>query len=90
MFKLLWKRIPPCAIQYEVNVFDKSLDGNVLSDPDVIHDIINVSNKRKIVFSFKCVVTDCCLAKKLYNLRELFSRTSLEKRLERMILNVLY
>lgn len=59
-FVLLWKRIPLCAIQYAVNMFDKGLLKNVLSDPHRLCNAINTFNSKKICFSFKSVVLDCC------------------------------
>lgn len=57
---LLWNRIPLCAIQYAVNLFDKGLLKNVLSDPRRHCNAINTFNSKKICFSFKSVVLDCC------------------------------
>lgn len=56
----LWKRIPPRAAQYAVNMFDKGLLKNVLSDPERLSNVINMYNSKKICLSFKSGVIDCC------------------------------
>lgn len=87
LLKLLWKRIPPRAIQYAVNMFDRSLDGNVLSDPAMVHDISNISNKRKIGFFFQMCGNRVLSGKEIIQPKGVVFK---EKRLESMILNVLY
>lgn len=87
LLKPLWKRIPPCAIQHAVNMFDRSLDGNVLSDPAIVHDISNISNKRKIGFFFQMCGNRVLSGKEIIQPKGVVFK---EKRLESMILNVLY